>query len=198
MTARHFLDDPPPDPEITALFEGDISDMGYVMNLTRLWSQRPELVTGLFKLMAAATSAGELDFRQRGILVTAAASTLGDSYCSLAWGGRLAGQTEAETAAGVLSGDDSRLPAADRALAEWARKVVADPNQTTAEDVAKLRREGFTDRQIFAITVYLGLRIAFSTVNDALGVHPDHQLATGTPAEVVAAVGYGRPIADPD
>lgn len=76
--------------------------------------------------------------------------------------------------------------------------MVADPNQTTAEDVARLRREGFTDRQIFAITVYLGLRIAFSTVNDALGARPDHQLGTATPAQVVAAVGYGRPIADSD
>ncbi len=198
MTARHFLDDPPSDPEITALFEKDISDLGYVMNLTRLWSHRPELVTGLFKLMATATAAGELDLRQRGILVTAAASTLGDSYCSLAWGGRLAGQTEPETAAGVLSGDDSRLSASDRALAEWARKVVADPNQTTRDDVARLRREGFTDRQIFAITVYLGLRIAFSMVNDALGARPDHQLGTATPAAVVAAVGYGRPIAESD
>jgi hypothetical protein len=39
--------------------------------------------------MSQAFTASGLSFRQRGILVTAAASALGDSYCSLAWGGKL-------------------------------------------------------------------------------------------------------------
>jgi hypothetical protein len=37
------------------------------------------------------------------------------------------------------------------------------------------------------------LRIAFSTVNDALGVGPDVALRSSAPAAVVDAVGYGRP-----
>ncbi len=42
-----------------------------------------------------------LSFRQRGILVTAAASALGDSYCLLAWGGKLGTASDAATAAGA-------------------------------------------------------------------------------------------------
>jgi len=36
-------------------------------------------------------------------------------------------------------------------------------------------------------------RMAFSTVNDALGAQPDAQLAAAAPVPVLAAVSYGRP-----
>jgi len=55
-------------------------------------------------LRAQAFTPSGLSFRQRGILVTAAASALGDSYCLLAWGGKLGTASDAATAAGVLNG----------------------------------------------------------------------------------------------
>jgi len=58
-----------------------------VWNVSRLWAYQPDTVRCLFELMSQAFKPSGLDFRQRAILVTAAASTLGDSYCSLAWGG---------------------------------------------------------------------------------------------------------------
>ncbi len=39
--------------------------------------------------MSQAFKPSGLNFRQCGVLVVAAVSTLGDSYCSLAWGGKL-------------------------------------------------------------------------------------------------------------
>jgi hypothetical protein len=36
-------------------------------------------------------------------------------------------------------------------------------------------------------------RLAFSTVNDALGAQPDHELATSVAPEIRDAVDYGRP-----
>jgi hypothetical protein len=39
--------------------------------------------------------------------------------------------------------------------------------------------------------------MAYSTVNDALGARPDAQFRSATPPAVLAAVKYGRPIADP-
>ena len=49
--------------------------------------------------------------------MTAAASTLGDSYCSLAWGGKLAKASAATLAAGVLTGDDAGLTDQEQAIA---------------------------------------------------------------------------------
>lgn len=179
------------------LFAEDEADPGYVMNATRLWAYRPDLLEDLFALMGRAIATHDISARRRSIIVAACAASHGDSYCSLAWGEKLARRAGAEVAGAVLSGRDEGLTPDERALAGWARKVAGDPNATTAEDLAELREAGFSDSQIFAITVFIALRIGFSTVNDALGARPDAQLLSAAPPEVLAAVTFGRPIARP-
>jgi uncharacterized peroxidase-related enzyme len=189
-----FLPFPEPDDATRAGFAAQQNELGFVMNLTRLWSYQPGLKDGLFALVDSVVQEHDLDFRTRAVLITAMASTLGDSYCSVAWGTKLAGDSSAEHAAAVLSGDDAQLSSGEVALAAWARKLTRDPNATTTEDLEPLRKAGWTDRQIFGLTVFVALRLAFSTVNDALGVRPDaayHQLA---PAPVLDALPTGRPL----
>jgi uncharacterized peroxidase-related enzyme len=190
----HFL----PHAEVTeaarGLFDEDLEDMGFVMNVSRLWAYQPEALSGLFELMAKVTSARPFTMRERGILVTASASARGDSYCSLAWGTKLAEQAGAPVAAGILRGEDDEVSAAEQAMAAWARRIARDPNSTGADDVQELRQAGFSDTDIFAMTVYVAFRIAFATVNDALGARPDAQYATLAPAAVRDAVTFGRPI----
>ena len=190
-----FLSEPAPSPGMQALYDEDLADDGYVSNVSRLWAHQPGTIKQLFELMSQAFRPSGLAFRQRGILVTATASSLGDSYCSLAWGGKLSGAADAATAAGVLTGRDDGLTEQEQAMAAWARQVARDPNATTPADVQALRDAGLDDGQIFAITAFVALRLAFSTINDALGAQPDAQLAQSLPAEVRAAVTYGRPTA---
>jgi alkylhydroperoxidase family enzyme len=71
------------------------------------------------------------------------------------------------------------------------RAVLADPNATTVTDVQALRVAGFSDREVFEATALIGVRIAFSTINDALRLAPDHQLVEQAPAAVRDAVTYG-------
>ena len=188
-----FLGSPPTTPQAQALYDEDVAESGYVWNVSRLWGYQPETVNRLFELMSEAFKPSGLTFRQRGILVAAAASTLGDSYCSMAWGGKLADATSTDLAAGVLNGRDGELSEQEKAMAEWARKIVKDPNATTTVDVQTLRDAGLTDEQIFAITAFVALRVAFSTINDSLGAQPDAKLVENLPQEVVNAVTFGRP-----
>jgi uncharacterized peroxidase-related enzyme len=190
-----FLEEPPVSPQVQALYDDDLQEDGYVANATRLWAHQPDTVSGLFDLMSQAFKPSGLSFRQRGILVTAAASTLGDSYCSLAWGGKLGQASSATLAAGVLNGSDTELTEQEKAMATWARKVARDPNATTPADIQALREAGLDDEQIFAVTAFVALRLAFSTINDALGAQPDAQLAGSLPEEVREAVTFGRPAA---
>ncbi len=192
-----FLDEPPVSPHVQELFDEDLAEDGFVWNVSRLWAHQPDTVKQLFELMSQAFRASGLSFRQRGILVTAAASALGDSYCSLAWGGKLAKASDATLAAGVLTADDTGLTDQEKALADWARKVAKDPNGTTPADIAALRDCGLDDGQIFAVTTFVALRLAFSTINDSLGAQPDAQLARSLPEEVREAVTYGRPPSQP-
>jgi alkylhydroperoxidase family enzyme len=79
-------------------------------------------------------------------------------------------------------------------MACWARKIARDPNGTGDADVQVLREAGFSDSQIFTMTVFVALRIAFATVNDALGVRPDAALRRTAPIAVLDSVTVGRPI----
>ena len=139
------------------------------------------------------TDSSTLTERDVAVLVAATVSARGDAYCSFAWGPRLAALTDAETAANVLSGRPApALAERETALAEWARKVVRDPNGTTSDDVARLRTVGLTDREIFEATAYIPFRLALATINDALGATPDRQLADAAPPPIRDAVTFGR------
>src|SRR5580658_9790771 len=193
--AGSFLEEPPVSASVQALYDEDLAEDGYVATVSRLWAHQPETLRRLFGIMSEAFTPSGLAFRQRGILVTAAASAMGDSYCSLAWGGKLGKASDAAMAAGVLTGSDTGLTEQEKAMADWARKIARDPNATTPADIEALRDSGLDDAQIFAVTAFVALRLAFSTINDSLGALPDAELARSLPSEVREAVTYGRPAA---
>src|ERR1700684_4620676 len=122
-----FLQEPPVSPQVQALYDEDLADSGYVWNVSRLWAHQPDTLKLLFGLMSEAFTPSGLSFRQRAILVTAAASALGDSYCSLAWGRKLGNVAGGAIAAGVLNASDGGLTDQEKAMAGWARKVARDP-----------------------------------------------------------------------
>jgi alkylhydroperoxidase family enzyme len=190
----HFLHRAETSATAEAIFAADISEDGFVMNVSRLWAHHPEAIIALFELMRQVTSVRPFTSRERGILITACASTVGDSYCSLAWGTKLAGIASPQLAAGILRGENDGLTAPEQAMAAWARRIARDPNGSSPADVAQLRQAGFSDSDIFAMTVYIALRVAFSTVNDALGARPDAEYQSLAPEAVLNAVTYGRPI----
>lgn len=184
--------------QVQSMYDAELEGLGFVMNNTRLWAHLPEALEGLSELLGRTVAAAGLSLRQRAVLVTACASSSGDSYCTLAWGAKLAREAGDDVAAGVVRGDDGGLEPGERSLARWARRVVRDPAGTSADDLEELRAAGFDDAQIFAITVFVGLRLAFSTVNAALGAEPDAELAASAPAPLVDAVTFGRPPASGD
>ena len=179
--------------EALSYLEQEQAAAGYVMNLERAWAWRPDIALSFGALRQQLTDHSSLSAREIALLVCATARALGDSYCSLAWGTRFAKLAAPETAADILMDIDSAsLSPRERSLRAWAQLVVSDPNGTTQLQVDDLRRAGLSDREIFEATTYVALRLAFSTVNDALGAQPDRQLAEAAPAAVQAAVSYGR------
>jgi uncharacterized peroxidase-related enzyme len=190
-----FIDEPD-SPEARAAIEKERAASGFVMNADRLWSWRPDVADGFTALRKTLTDRTTLTPREVAVLVCAAVRSLGDSYCSLAWGKRLAAAASPALAADVLRESDSaEMTARERALALWARRVARDPNAASAAEVGALRAAGFSDREIFEATAWIAFRLALATVNDALGARPDAQVAAEAPPEVRAAVTYGRPVA---
>jgi uncharacterized peroxidase-related enzyme len=190
-----FLQNAPDNEAAARLYQSDLDKRGFVMNFNRAWAWRPDVAEAFLALRGMLTSTSSLSPREQALLTCAMASTLGDSYCSLAWGKMLAASSDPSTAAAVLSASPSAgsLTPREEALAAWARKVVDNPNGTTAQHLAALRAAGCSEKDIFEATAFIAFRLAFSTVNDALGVRPDRQIADGAPPEVRRAVAYGRP-----
>jgi len=190
-----FLAEPEPTPDVTRMYDADLSGYGFVMNLSHIWAHHPPTFDLFVQTMGGLAQAGGLSMRDRGVLITALASTIQDSYCSTAWGWKLTAEADAALAASVLSGTDEGLSGKEQALATWARAVARDANGRTAADVQALRDAGYTDDQIFAITAFVAFRVAFSTINSSLGAGPDTELGDLAPPEVKDVVTWGRPSA---
>lgn len=193
LVAPHFLREAPTTPESEALCSEDVNELGFVMNVTRLWSWQPTTVEEFFDLMGRATK-DRLSFRERGLIVLATASSIDDSYCSTAWAHKLTPAIGADVAAAVLHGDDSGLAPIEQAMTSWTRRVMRSATTTNSEDIDELRQAGIDDDKIFAMTLYAAMRMAFSTVNNALGAHPDRQFRSTAAPQVLTAIDYGRPM----
>ena len=189
-----FLPEPTRTAAVDAAYADDLTNDGYVFNNTRLWAYRPDVTQAFVELRSLVTQASTLSQREVAVLVTATAGGRADSYCALAWGRQLAGLASDAVAAAVITGvAEQSLSRREAALADWARRVVTDPNATTAADVDRLRESGLTDQEIFDATTFIAFRLAFSTVDNALGAEPDQQLVARAPDAVRRAVSFGRP-----
>jgi uncharacterized peroxidase-related enzyme len=192
-----FVDEPEMTEALRARTEAVKSAEGFFMRWVRLWGWIPE-VEELFrqarmKLDATTT----LSPRERAVIVCATVSGVGDSYCSLAWGRRLAKLSEPTIPAELIkTGDANALSPRERALAAWSRRVVANPSGTTRDEVDALRAAGLSQREIVEATTLVAFRVAFAMVNSALGAQPDGPLGELAPVEVRDAVTFGRPIGD--
>jgi len=192
-----FLAPPETTPEVEAIYKASLAGNGYVMNLARAWAWRPDVFEGFAALRNQLTDRSSLTAREKAIVVCATAATLGDSYCALAWGAKLAQAADESVAGAVLGARESEaMSAREKALAAWVRKMVHDPNGTTARDVESLRAAGFDDREIAEATMFAAFRLAFSVFNDALGACPDLELFEAAPVGVREAVAFGRRAAD--
>jgi alkylhydroperoxidase family enzyme len=168
-----LLGDPAITPEAQVFADDDVASLGFLTNATRLWMHDPALHDRLFDVIIGSARAAGLSVADRGIATVVAAAEAGDTYCTLAWGQKLSKETTSELAASVLCGSHDLLDERGKAVAAWALKVAGDPQGTTAADLDDVVRAGFDDAQILNLTLFVALRIAFSTVNGALGARPE-------------------------
>jgi alkylhydroperoxidase family enzyme len=85
-----FLSDPEMDAAVSAAYEEDLGSDGYVNNLTRVWCWRPDVLASFQTIRTDLMASSGLSRLELAVLVTATAAARGDSYCTLAWGTRLA------------------------------------------------------------------------------------------------------------
>src|SRR5262245_6258794 len=122
--------------EAEAYFEKERAGDGFLMNFTRAWAWRPDVADAFSLLRRELIAHTSLTPREIALLTCATARVLGDAYCSLAWGKKLAGLRGAAAVVDVLRGDDPQdSTPRELALRKWAEQVVRDPNGASATQV---------------------------------------------------------------
>jgi uncharacterized peroxidase-related enzyme len=173
MTYINTVTESDPGSKTAQMYARAQAGYGYLPNMVKAFSHRPEVMEAWNGLLASIKSG--MDLRRYELVTMAAAKELRSSYCMLAHGSILLNGhfTAPELQAVVEDVDTSPLNDTERAVMRFAAKVVRDATSVSAEDVDGLRRRGMSDGEIFDIVAAAAVRCFFSKTLDALGAQPD-------------------------
>ena len=188
---------PLPDEEVTGAvaeaYEADLTQDGYVSNVSRTFSHRPDALAAWIGLKDAVTST--MDRRRYELVTIAAARRVRSSYCMLAHGSVLASAFYDTDQVKDIALDHhaADLDDVDVAVMDLADKVAADASSVTQADVDRLRELGLSDAEVFDVVAAAAMRCFFTKVVDGLGFQPDSAY-TELDEGLRRALVVGRPI----
>ncbi|HEY6512442.1 MAG TPA: hypothetical protein VI032_10710 [Burkholderiaceae bacterium] len=163
------------DGEVAAMYRRQQAAWGYVPNYAKAFSLRPEVLARWGQLLTEIRR--PMDRRRFELVTFVAALELNNSACALVHGHALREFfSEAQILAIAEGRVDALLSEAEQAMVVFARQTAVDASQTSAEQVAALRRHGCSDAEIFDIAAVAAGRAFFAKLLDALGVLPDSPL----------------------
>jgi uncharacterized peroxidase-related enzyme len=179
---------------VAEFYDADVEASGYVWNLSRMFSLRPEVYAAWKGLIAAIRD--NMDRRRYELATLAAARHLRSSYCMLQHSSVLldlfmsADELEAVAADHRAAG----LEPVDVAVMDFAEKVAADATSVTQEDVDGLRAHGLTDAEVLDVVLTAAARAFLCKAMDGAGTQPDPGSGAAIPPDLREALVIGCPI----
>ena len=169
--------------------------VGYLPNWAQAFSLRPEVWRAWDGLINAIRA--RLTVREYELAALAAAKALRSSYCALAHGRVLAEKVfDGPTVTAIVTNSASApLTPAERVMMSFVEKIVDSADRISQDDVAALRKHGYTDEAIFDIAAAAAARCFFSKLLDAIGAQPDAVYRDLMTAELCESLTVGRPLA---
>lgn len=150
--------------------------LGFVPNLYRAQSARPDLIEAQLALIAAAgIKPSALERRQKEYIFLAVSARNLNTYCVTAHCEivRVLQIEGPEPEQIAIDHTSARIPLADKALVNFAVKLNNEPGKMCQADIDTLRTFGFTDQQILEAVVITGLAQLANTTSFGLGTAPD-------------------------
>jgi uncharacterized peroxidase-related enzyme len=179
---------------VAEMYRSEKERFGFVPNLVKAFSARPEAYRAWTQLNATIKEGMEL--RRYELATIAAATTLRSSYCSLAHGSVLMKQfmDAEELKAVVIDHHNAGLDETDVAIMDLAGKVAEDASAVTQADIDRLKSLGLSDGDITDVVLAAAARAFFSKVLDSLGARADARYAELEPG-IRSALTVGHAIA---
>jgi len=159
--------------EVRQMYRQQQNSYGYVPHYATVFSHRPHVMKLWADLQYGIRR--DMDKRIYELVTVASAMAIGSTYCSLAHGTALLKFYSSEEVLAIVTGaEDSPLSEAEREMMRFAAIVATRASETTAEDVARLKRLGFDDAEIFEIAATATARTFFAQLCEGLGAIGDH------------------------
>ncbi len=180
---------------VAEIFAAERASNGFVMDATRCWTVRPDLLP-VFETFFHGVKAGfTLSSRDWLLITFVAALAVPSTYCTYVYAGRLQDVLGGKDAVRALREDfrNAGLPPRDVAMLAYADKVARRAHEVTAEDVDALRPHGFSDANIGDIALAASLRAFMSRFFEATGAAPEEKFFDPDPA-FRAAMTVGRKV----
>ncbi|MDJ0313563.1 carboxymuconolactone decarboxylase family protein [Arthrobacter sp. H35-D1] len=160
------------DDGVADLYGPELEDLGYVPSHTRKMAANPEAFRAFQQLMRTIVS--QLGERRFELATLAAADAVGSQSCRHAHGRKSLKLFEEEQLERIVRDyHDASLSEADVALMDFATKLSKDSSSMTDADSLRLRKAGFTDREIVDIALAASARNYLSRALQALAVEVD-------------------------
>jgi uncharacterized peroxidase-related enzyme len=159
--------------QVKTMYQKARESIGEVPNYIMAFSQRPEVWDAGSRLFDAVR--GNMDLRRYELITVAVALALESSYCALSHGKVLSDKFLGPEQTEAFARDFRRtaLTPAEKAMAAFAQKIALSARNITQEDVDELRRQGFSDQEIFDIAAAAAARCFMSKLLDATGAQAD-------------------------
>jgi uncharacterized peroxidase-related enzyme len=178
---------------VAEFYAQDRDATGYVWNLSRMYSLRPDVYAAWKGLIAAIRD--NMDRRRYELATLAAARQLQSSYCMLQHSSVLADLFMTPEQVGAVARDHraAGLDEVDVAVMDFAEKVTIDATSITQEDVDELRAHGLSDTDVLDVVLCAAARAFLCKAMDGVGTQPDAQSGAAMPQDLRDALTIGRP-----
>jgi uncharacterized peroxidase-related enzyme len=149
--------------------------IGRVVPFYRAYSASPRLLTAHLEFYGAVGAPGALSKLRKELIATAVSADNGCQHCTELHAGflRAMGADEALVRALETAPDDAPLPAADRAIVDYALKLTRTPRAMTRADVEALAAHGLGEAEIFEVAFVTAYFNYTNRVAEGLGVEPE-------------------------
>ena len=169
-------------PKTFAPFAGVFKTHGFIPNVYRAQSLRPDVLEAVSRSVGTILVTGDVLSRiQKECIFVAASAAIQNSYCVAAHCNLLRGFGLSPEEGDQIAIDhhQSDLSDADKSLLDFSLKLAVRPFEVSREDIDGLRAYGFTDEQILECVAITALSNYVNMLQIGLGAEPDFELPHG-------------------
>ena len=181
--------------EVARIYQHEQTSMGFVMEATRCWTARPEVLPLYEQFSEGIKADFSLGMRAWRLITFIAAKQVPSTYCTHVYARSLTKELGSKDMVLALQRDyrSAGLSEKEVAMLAYAEQVARDASRITKADINALRAVGFTDVEISDIALCASFRAFISRFFDATGATPEPVFFDADPV-FRDAMTVGKPI----